>query len=336
MISFRDRQLFSLRDKAGHRSVRERSLPMIHELNRLWKSHRAVSIRIARLEGNRAKLEIDGVTVIETLPGDAAGEDPVIVASRWARALRQAYDSTRGRRQSLRRRGHEMGAIHSREIKGISQPPRRSMFGQILERVAALQKLAQDSLARIPGWPQFVEVTRILSAPVRWLAETTQRVLPFTRRLDWLLEIEKLKSLHPVILMVAIAWAIRRGLFTTQYGHIGTDTLIYPTIATISYFNPFLGVVTGIAFGIGDIVQKLFVDDIFGTTKGDANYHAALLGYCIAYSSLMFAGLLPGTMARIFQLVARNSSACPFQPSPVREPTARQARAVTWKHWEIR
>lgn len=94
MISFRDRQLFSLRDKAGHRSVRERSLPMIHELNRLWKSHRAVSIRIARLEGNRAKLEIDGVTVIETLPGDAAGEDPVIVASRWARALRQAYDST--------------------------------------------------------------------------------------------------------------------------------------------------------------------------------------------------------------------------------------------------
>ena len=198
-----------------------------------------------------------------------------------------------------------MGAIHSREIKGISQPPRRSMFGQILERVAALQKLAQDSLARIPGWPQFVEVTRILSAPVRWLAETTQRVLPFTRRLDWLLEIEKLKSLHPVILMVAIAWAIRRGLFTTQYGHIGTDTLIYPTIATISYFNPFLGVVTGIAFGIGDIVQKLFVDDIFGTTKGDANYHAALLGYCIAYSSLMFAGLLPGTMARIFQLVAR-------------------------------
>ena len=198
-----------------------------------------------------------------------------------------------------------MGAIHSREIKGISQPPRRSMFGQILERVAALQKLAQDTLARIPGWPQFVEVTRILSAPVRWLAETTQRVLPFTRRLDWLLEIEKLKSLHPVILMVAIAWAIRRGLFTTQYGHIGTDTLIYPTIATISYFNPFLGVVTGIAFGIGDIVQKLFVDDIFGTTKGDANYHAALLGYCIAYSSLMFAGLLPGTMARIFQLVAR-------------------------------
>ena len=198
-----------------------------------------------------------------------------------------------------------MGAIHSRELKGISQPPRRSVIGQILGRVAALQKLAQDSVAKIPGWPQFVEVTRILSAPVRWLAETTQRRLPFTRRLDWLLEIERLKSLHPVILMIAIAWAIRRGLFTTQYGHIGTDTLIYPTIATISYFNPFLGVVTGIAFGIGDIVQKLFVDDIFGTTKGDANYYAALLGYCIAYSSLMFAGLLPGAMARIFQLVAR-------------------------------
>ena len=93
MVSFRDRELFSLHDKAGHHSVRERSLPMIHELNRLWKNHRAVSIRVARLAGNGARLEIDGVTVIETLPGDAAGEDPVIVASRWAQALRQAYHS---------------------------------------------------------------------------------------------------------------------------------------------------------------------------------------------------------------------------------------------------
>jgi hypothetical protein len=93
VISFRDRPLFSLRDKAGHRSVRERSLPMIHELNRLWKSHRAVSIRVARLLGNRARLEIDGATVIETLPGDATGEDPVIVASRWAQVLAQAYHS---------------------------------------------------------------------------------------------------------------------------------------------------------------------------------------------------------------------------------------------------
>jgi hypothetical protein len=93
VVSFRDRELFSLHDKAGHHSVRERSLPMIHELNRLWKSHRAVSIRAARLAGNRARLEIDGVTVIETLPGDAAGEDPLIVASRWAQALRQAYHS---------------------------------------------------------------------------------------------------------------------------------------------------------------------------------------------------------------------------------------------------
>src|ERR1700732_578475 len=198
-----------------------------------------------------------------------------------------------------------MGAIGSREIKGISQPPRRSVIGKILWQVAALQKLVQDSLTKIPGWPQFVEVTRTLSAPVRWLAETTQRRLPFTRRLDWLLEIERLKSLHPVFLFIAIGWAIRRGLFTTQYGHIGTDTLIYPTIATISYFNPFLGITTGIAFGIGDIVQKFFVNDIFGTNGKDANYYAALLGYCIAYSSLMVAGLLPGVMGRLFSLAAR-------------------------------
>ena len=128
-----------------------------------------------------------------------------------------------------------------------------------------MQKLAQDTLVSLPGWQRFEEVTHTLTSPVRSLASGTQRVLPFTRRLDWLLEIERLKSLHPVILAISLAFAIRRGLYTTQYGHIGTDTLIYPTLAAISVFNPFLGVVSAIAFGIGHIVQKLFINDIYGT-----------------------------------------------------------------------
>ncbi len=198
-----------------------------------------------------------------------------------------------------------MGAIHSRQIVDPSQVQPPTLVRRLLTQIAILQKRIKETLADLPGWHQTEHLAATLTSPVRWLANSTQRALPVTRRLDWLLEIERIKTMHPVILVIAIGWAIRRGLFTTQYGHIGTDTLIYPTIATISYFNPFLGIVTGIGFGVGDIVQKFFVNDIFGTNGTDANYYAALLGYCIAYSSLMVAGLLPGVMGRLFSLAAR-------------------------------
>jgi hypothetical protein len=198
-----------------------------------------------------------------------------------------------------------MGAIHTRKIIDPSQAAPPTLVKRLLALIATSQKRVQETLVSLPGWHQTEKLAATLTAPVRWLANSTQRAIPITRRFDWLLEIERIKTMHPVILLIAIGWAIRRGLFTTQYGHIGTDTLIYPTIATISYFNPFLGISTGIAFGVGDIVQKFFVNDIFGTNGRDANYYAALLGYCIAYSSLMVAGLLPGVMGRLFSLAAR-------------------------------
>ncbi len=186
-----------------------------------------------------------------------------------------------------------MGAIHTRRITDPSLATPPTAVQRLLQRIAKLQKSVQETLVNTPGWRQFENLAAMLTSPVRRFASATQRTFPFTRRLDWLLEIERLKSMHPVILTIAITWAIRRGLFTTQYGHIGTDTIIYPSIATISYFNPFLGVVTAIAFGIGDIVQKIFVNDIFGTNGRDANYYSALVGYCLAYSSLMVGGFLP-------------------------------------------
>ena len=198
-----------------------------------------------------------------------------------------------------------MGAIHSRQITDPSKAAPPTFVGHLLAVVARLQKRVIETLTSLPGWHQIEKLAQVLTTPVRWLANSTQRALPVTRRFDWLLEIERIKSMHPVILVIAIGWAIRRGLFTTQYGHIGTDTLIYPTIATISYFNPFLGVITGIAFGVGDIIQKFLFNDIFGTNGHDANYYSALLGYCFAYSSLMVGGLLPGVMSRLFSLAAR-------------------------------
>ena len=205
-----------------------------------------------------------------------------------------------------------MGAIHTRKITDPARTAPTTAVGRLLGQIAKLQKSVQAALLKTPGWRQFERLAAALTSPVRRFASATQRTFPFTRRFDWLLEIERIKSMHPVILIIAIAWAIRRGLFTTQYGHIGTDTLIYPSIATISYFNPFLGLVTAIAFGIGDIVQKFFVNDIFGTNGRDANYFSALVGYCIAYSSLMVGGFLPGIMSRLFSFIARYAISSAF------------------------
>src|SRR5260370_18314162 len=198
-----------------------------------------------------------------------------------------------------------MGAIHTRRITDPSLATPPTAVQRLGQRITKLQKGGQETLVNSPGWRQFENLAAMLTSAVRRFASATQRTFPFTRRLDWLLEIERLKSMHPVILTIAITWAIRRGLFTTQYGHIGTDTIIYPSIATISYFNPFLGVVTAIAFAIAAIVHKIFVHDIFGTNGRDANYYSALVGYCLAYSSLMVGGFLPGVMSRLFSLAAR-------------------------------
>jgi hypothetical protein len=176
-----------------------------------------------------------------------------------------------------------------------------------MARYAAIQQYVKDTLPKIPGWHLFEDGTRLLVKPVQWIADLTLRFVPVTKRLEWLLEIDRLRTLHPVILAVTLTWSLWRGLRTTPYGHIGTDTLIYPTLAAISYFNPFLGIISGVTFGVGDIAQKLVVNDINRTNFDAVNYHWALIGYTIAYSSLMVAGLLPGVTARVFQLVTRRT-----------------------------
>jgi hypothetical protein len=86
--------LFTLRDKDGHRSIRDRSLPAIHQLNQLWKHHQPASIHIRGSGDQRVKLEVNGTVVLETLQGDAQGENPMTVATRWASALKVAFESS--------------------------------------------------------------------------------------------------------------------------------------------------------------------------------------------------------------------------------------------------
>ena len=177
-----------------------------------------------------------------------------------------------------------------------------------LQRVAGLQRQVAEKITGIPGWQEIEDAARWLTAPIRELAHAVLRIVPGIRRVEWLLEVERLTKIHPVLLALTLAFVLWRGLRPTELGHIGTDALIYPLIGALSYFNPFLGVLSGVAYGIGDLTQKLFWNDIYGATGSRGlNYWAAMVGYVLAYSSLMMMGLLPGVLARVARLAMRRT-----------------------------
>jgi hypothetical protein len=171
--------------------------------------------------------------------------------------------------------------------------------------IGRAQHAVASAAQAIPGWPHIEETAALITRPVRDLADGALRVVPAIRRAEWLLETERLKKMHPVMLAVILAFVIKRGLNTTNLGHIGTDPIIYPLLSSVSVFNPFLGVVCGAAFGIGDLIQKLFVNDMYGTNGRDLNYVGAMVGYVFAYSAVMFAGVFPGVLSRVGQFTAR-------------------------------
>ncbi|HXN86416.1 MAG TPA: hypothetical protein VN867_10100 [Candidatus Binataceae bacterium] len=52
------------------------------------------------------KLEVNGTVVLETLPEDAPGENPMTVATRWANALKVAFASSGEASAPASRKGH--------------------------------------------------------------------------------------------------------------------------------------------------------------------------------------------------------------------------------------
>jgi len=56
--------------------------------------------------GQRVKLEVNGTVVLETLPEDAPGENPMTVATRWANALKVAFASSGEASAPASRKGH--------------------------------------------------------------------------------------------------------------------------------------------------------------------------------------------------------------------------------------
>ena len=198
----------------------------------------------------------------------------------------------------------------------------KKALGAMAKALATVQRVATELLRQIPGSQQVEDFSEVATRPIRNLAGLFLGKFPWLKRWEWLLEIDRLRRIHPTMLLVLLAYVFYRGTQTTYLGHIATDMVIYPFLVLISYFNPFLGILSAAAFGIGDLLQKLVFNDIYGSLGtgrlaalgawGDGNYWGGIVGYCIAYSSIVMAGLLPGVMARVFRLAARKTLAVIF------------------------
>jgi hypothetical protein len=89
-IYFHGRDLFSLGDKDGNRTIRSRSLPLIDRLNELWRLEPAPELTVDETNSNRAVIRAGGKSILEVLPGDAPGRDAPAEARRLRDLLTEA------------------------------------------------------------------------------------------------------------------------------------------------------------------------------------------------------------------------------------------------------
>lgn len=157
-------------------------------------------------------------------------------------------------------------------------------------------------LAALDGLAVGRALTLLVSAlhtPFVNLARRLLRAAPVLKKYEWLLEIDSFSRSRPFVPVVLMLYVIWRGLKTTMYGHIGTDSIIYPLMAVVSGYNPFLGCVCGALFGVADLIQKLVASDVAGAQRGvNLDYLGAMVGFTVGYFSLMMMGLLPGVLLR--------------------------------------
>ena len=110
-----------------------------------------------------------------------------------------------------------------------------------LRLAAKFQQWVAASVQKIPGWSEIEAAATQVTYPLRKTAEFALARFPWLRRAEWLFETERLQKYPPVLLAGTILFTALRGLMTTSLGHLGTDATIYPVLAIISGFNPFLG-----------------------------------------------------------------------------------------------
>ena len=151
---------------------------------------------------------------------------------------------------------------------------------------------------------------------------------PLIARLDPVLGVSDLRRINPLLLLIPVGVMSLLGARTSQFGHMDTVGGIFPIIALISALNPFVGLLSGLAYAGTDFVQKFITDDIYyeGVRTG-ADFWGARFGYLLAYSSMIMFGLVPGIVSRIGgrigERVVRNAAT---RSADVAEPTPKALR----------
>jgi hypothetical protein len=162
------------------------------------------------------------------------------------------------------------------------------------------------------------------------MASWIERLLahPLIARLDPYLGVSELRRINPLLLLIPVGVMSFLGARTSQFGHMDTVGGIFPIISLISALNPFVGLLSGLAYAGSDFVQKFITDDVFyegARTTGD--YWGARFGYLLAYSSMIMFGLVPGIVSRIGgrigERVVRNAAT---RSADVAEPTPKALR----------
>ncbi len=162
----------------------------------------------------------------------------------------------------------------------------------------------RESLPRLPLWKELNAISLPIALPIQSFAKKALEKMPWLEKAEWVLETRSLATRYPIAVALPAMICAWRGIMTTNLGHIGTDMAIYPVVAATSSFNPFLGLCCALIFGAADVVQKLFVNDIYGAqSRFSLDYWGALLGYILAYSSVAVMGLIPGILSRILRRV---------------------------------
>ncbi|MGD8821879.1 MAG: zinc ribbon domain-containing protein, partial [Anaerolineales bacterium] len=113
-----------------------------------------------------------------------------------------------------------------------------------------------------PSQGPLASVFRILRRILRLAAVWLPRI-PVLGRLSTLLGVGELASINPFLSLGALGVAGVLGLSPSLYGHIDTTPFLYPFMALISSFNPALGMVAGVVFGAGDLIEKMLTNQIY-------------------------------------------------------------------------
>jgi len=109
-----------------------------------------------------------------------------------------------------------------------------------------------------------------------------------------------MRTINPIVLFLPIAFTLLLGLMPSANGHIEATPYLFQILPIISVFNPFLGYLSSLAFAVGDIIQKLIIDDVYygGAGRTAADWIGARIGFLISYTSVILFGLLPGILGR--------------------------------------